>query len=331
MYRNITALQKFKFVFWGLLLLLLSFPAAAQDAVVGTSTQMSGDTQFVRYVLYSFLGLLVLVLLLFVNTINNLLKAVIETQLVQAKNHSPEAAAKLVEIANRPSIWKKLLQKLTAAKPIENEHDILLDHDYDGIKELDNHLPPWWKYGFYLSIVVSVFYIINYHIKPIWDEGYSQLAEYEAENVTAEIAIAEYRKKAVDQVDESSVVQLTDAPSLGKGKAKFTELCMACHGDIGQGGIGPNLTDQFWLHGGDIKSVFTTIKYGVADKGMIAWKDEMKPGEMQAVASYILSLGGSNPPGAKEPQGELYIPSTDSTKTDSINNKMQVVNPTAKL
>ena len=329
MYKNITGLSKFLFVC--LLLLCAGFSATAQEAVAEATPKVSGEEQFLRYVLITFFGVLAFILLFFLHTVNSLLKAVIEMQFAAAKRQSPETAARLAEIANRPSPWKKLLQKLTAAKPIEKENDILLDHDYDGIRELDNHLPPWWKWGFYISIIASVFYIVNYHITPVWGKGLSQQEEYEAENAEAEIAIAEYRKKAVDLVDETNVVLLKDAVSIDKGKAKFAEFCSACHGDLGQGGIGPNLTDQFWLHGGDIKSVFTTIKYGVVDKGMIAWKDEIKPGEMQTLASYILSLQGSNPTGAKEPQGELYLPVADSTQVDSLATPIQIENATARL
>lgn len=312
-----------------LLSLVCVFPALAQEAAAAPEpAPATGNELFSRYVLWTFIGLEFLVLLLFVGTVNKLIKALIETRW---GNTSPEAAAQLAAIVRRPSAWKKLMQRLTAAKPIEKEQDILLDHDYDGIRELDNHLPPWWKWGFYFCIFWSVVYIVNYHVAPIWNEGHSQLAEYEAENAKAELALAEYRKKAADQVDETNVILLTDAASLDKGKAKFTEVCAACHGDLGQGGIGPNLTDAYWLHGGDIKSVFNTIKYGVLDKGMIAWKDEIKPAEMQAVASYILSLQGSNPPGGKEPQGELYVPAADSTGTDSTAQPVVIPNATARL
>lgn len=322
-----------KFVWMLVLLVWVWLPVAAQGVETAAPAvgQTPGNDLFYRYLLWGFLGLEFLVLLFFVGTVNNLLKALIETQMAQAKKESPEAVARLAEIAKRPSPWKKLLQKLTAAKPVETEHDILLDHDYDGIKELDNHLPPWWKWGFYLSIVFSVLYILNYHLAPIWDEGRSQIAEYEAENVEAELALAEYRKKSADLVNENSVVRLTDAASLDKGKIKFTELCVACHGDQGQGGIGPNLTDAYWLHGGDIRSVFKTIKYGVLDKGMIAWENEIKPGEMQAVASYILSLQGTNPSGAKEAQGELYVPAADSSAADSLPKPVLPQNSTARL
>lgn len=305
-------------IFSGIVLCFGCLPAAAQEAVAASPETMTGDEQFTRYVLWVFLGVIIAVLLFFISTVNDLLKAVIETQLAAAKKESPEAVARLMKIAERPSLWKRLLQRLTASKPIETENDILLDHEYDGIKELDNHLPPWWKWGFYLSILYAFIYVINYHIVPIYNSGLSQTAEFEEENKQAEIALVEYRKKAADKVDETNVILLTDAESLGKGKDKFKELCTACHGDFAQGGIGPNLTDRFWLHGGDVKSVFTTIKYGVADKGMISWKDEIKPSEMQAVASYILSLQGSNPAGAKEPQGELYIAKPDSLQTDTL-------------
>ena len=307
-------------LFWLLVVLVLpvAMSAHAQEAAAEVQAAApSGNEQFTNYVLWTFIGLEFLVLLFFVGTVNNLLKALIETQSAYADKTSPEAAAKAAAVAKRPTAWKKMLQRLTAAKPIEKEHDILLDHDYDGIRELDNHLPPWWKYGFYFTIFWAVLYILNYHISPIWNEGHSQLAEYEAENRKAELALAEYHKKAADRVDENTVQLLTDAASLDKGKAKFAELCAACHGDLGQGGIGPNLTDTYWLHGGDIRSVFGTIKYGVPDKGMISWKDEIKPADMQAVASFILSLQGSNPAGAKEPQGELYVPVPDSAPVDS--------------
>lgn len=297
---------------------------AAQAAPAAAAA--SGDQQFAVTALWVFIAIEALVLLLFVITMNNLLKALVENQLsIIAKSATPEAEAKVKAIVNRPSAWSKLMQKLTDSKPIEKEADILLDHDYDGIHELDNHLPPWWKWMFYITIFWSVLYIINYHIAPLWNEGYSQTAEYNAEMENAEKALAEYRKTAADQVDETNVELLTDDAALAKGKSKYIEVCAACHGDLGQGGIGPNLTDAYWIHGGDFKSVFKTIKYGVLEKGMISWKDEMKPSEIQAVTSYIFTLQGSNPAGAKEPQGTLYTPevsvkadSTNTAKTDSV-------------
>lgn len=306
-----------KLLYTGFALMSGMIPAAAQEAAAGIPATENGETVFIRYMSLIALAFFAGILLFFVSTINDLLKAIIETQLKDAAKTSPEAIERFRKIAERPSVWKQFLQKITDAKPVEKEADILLDHEYDGIRELDNHLPPWWKWGFYLSIVFSVVYIINYHISPIFNEGLLQTAEYETDNAKAEQAIAEYRLKAADMVDENNVVRITDAAALEKGKSKYIELCAACHGDAGQGGIGPNLTDQYWLHGGDIKSVFSTIKYGVLDKGMIAWKDELKPSDMQAVTSYILSLQGTNPAGAKEPQGEFYVPAPETETGDS--------------
>lgn len=300
-------------------LCVASVQGRAQEAAqAAPAVAASGEEQLAVAVLWVFIGFEFLVLLFFMLTVNNLLKALIQTQLSNAAAISPEAAKKAQEIAKKPSAWSKLMQKLTDAKPIEKEHDILLDHDYDGIHELDNHLPPWWKWMFYITIFWSGLYVINYHIVPVWNEGYSQTEEFNAKNEEAEKAIAEYRKTASDNVDENTVTLLTDAESLGKGKAKFTEVCAACHGDQGQGGIGPNLTDQYWIHGGDVKSVFKTIKYGVLENGMIAWKDEMKASDMQAVTSYILSLQGTNPPGAKEPQGELFVPEAAAADSTAV-------------
>jgi cytochrome c oxidase cbb3-type subunit III len=104
-------------------------------------------------------------------------------------------------------------------------------------------------------------------------------------------------------VNENTVAALTDQQNLGVGKVIFLEKCAVCHGQKGEGGVGPNMTDDYWLHGGAIKNIFTTIKYGVPDKGMISWKEQLRPSEIQAVASYLLTLKGTNPPNPKAPQG----------------------------
>jgi len=207
--------------------------------------------------------------------------------------------------------WSKIQAALTRAVPVEREADIDLGHDYDGIRELDNQLPPWWKYGFYVSIAFAAVYMYIYH----WPgHDWSSIKEYEAEMAEAEIIKAKYQEKLAEGVNENSVTLLTDPASLENGKKIFTSLCAACHGMQGEGGIGPNLTDPYWLHGGSIKDVFSTIKYGVPEKGMISWQSQLKPNQMQEVGSYILSLQGTNPPNAKEPQGELYEPNSDQTE-----------------
>ncbi len=211
--------------------------------------------------------------------------------------------------------FAKMWQKLQDAKPIEKESEIELDHEYDGIRELDNNLPPWWLYGFYLSIVFAVIYLVRFHIT---QTAPLQQEEYEQAMAAADIQKAEYLKDAANLVDETNVVLLTEEPYIKDGGAIFKANCAVCHAADGGGGVGPNLTDKFWIHGGDITSVFSIVKYGVPAKGMIPWKDQLNPSQMQKVASYVLSLQGTTPANPKEIQGELFIPSlqeaSDSTK-----------------
>ncbi|UFH34162.1 cbb3-type cytochrome c oxidase N-terminal domain-containing protein [Flavobacterium acetivorans] len=200
--------------------------------------------------------------------------------------------------------YKKLMQSLTKTEPIENEAGLLLNHDYDGIKELDNNLPPWWVYLFYACIVFSAVYLVKFEIL----DGDNQEMELKKELAQAKIDVAEYMKNAPDLMDEKTVTLLTDPADLAKGETLFTTNCAACHRADGGGQIGPNLTDENWILGGGIKDIFHTISNGGRDgKGMIAWKGTLKPKEIQAVSSYILSLKGSNPKDAKEAEGELWV------------------------
>ena len=205
--------------------------------------------------------------------------------------------------------FRQLYSKLIDATPVEKEEDILLDHDYDGIKELDNNLPPWWKYLFYASIIFAVVYMLDYHII---GSGKLQEAEY-----LEEVKIAELEKANMfggKIVDENSAQVLTEPADLLAGQTTFKKLCSACHGTKGEGLVGPNLTDDYWINGGGIKNVFLTIKNGVLDKGMISWKNQLTPAQMEEVGSYILSLQGTNPPNAKPPQGNLWSEKPDSLK-----------------
>ena len=207
--------------------------------------------------------------------------------------------------AQGPSLFKQLYDKAWSLIPIDKEADIDLGHDYDGIRELDNRLPPWWVYTFYLTIGIGVVYLYIYHMSDI---GKSQHEEYLVEMEMAEEQKWEYLAKQANSIDEKNVVALMDEKSLADGSLMFKTSCAACHGQLGEGGVGPNLTDPYWIHGGSIQDVFKTIKYGVPEKGMIAWKSQMQPAAMQKLASFILTLSGTNPPNQKEAQGELYTP-----------------------
>ena len=196
------------------------------------------------------------------------------------------------------------MQKLTKTEPIENEANLLLNHDYDGIRELDNNLPPWWVYLFYGCIAFAAIYLVRFEIM----DGDNQEMELKKELAQAKIDVAEYMKTAPDLMDEKTVTLLNDPADLAIGKTIFTTNCAACHRADGGGQIGPNLTDDRWILGGGIKNIFHTVTNGGRDgKGMIAWKGTLKPKEIQKVASYIISLKGSNPADPKAPDGEVWV------------------------
>lgn len=217
------------------------------------------------------------------------------------------------------STWNRLdKQFFTKAAPIEQEADILLDHDYDGIKELDNALPPWWKYGFYVTIFVGAFYLLKFEV---WKTGQDQFQEYATEMTEAKAATEAYLAEMKENVDEKTVVML-DASGISAGKELFSKSCVACHMSNAEGGVGPNLTDDYWIHGGSINDIFKTIKYGYPDKGMQAWSSTYSPVQIQQLSSYIKSLKGTNPANAKAPQGDVYIEALvkDSVKAAVIGN-----------
>jgi len=293
-----------------LLLLLaagtLSFSATAQEVVAEAPkvTSIGGLPVIEFYLLIS-----TIILELFVIMVLILLTRI----LINALGMKPGMEKAVVKVQKVP-FW----DRFNAAVAVEKEEDILLDHDYDGIKELDNSLPPWWKYGFYLTIVIGVFYIWYFH----FGSGPSQLEEFQAEVRKGEMEVAEYLAKSADNVDENSVVMLGDA-DIQAGKGLFGTNCIACHGaDGGGNAVGPNLTDQYWLHKGGIKDIFTTIKYGWPSKGMKSWKDDFSPKQIAQLASYIKSLQGTTPVAPKEKQGELYIEATggntDSTTLNEV-------------
>lgn len=218
---------------------------------------------------------------------------------------------------NESTWYKNLMQKLTKTQPIEREGDLLMDHDYDGIKELDNNLPPWWVYLFYICVIFGVIYVARYELFG----GDNQETELKMEMAQAKVDVEEYLKTAPDLMDEKTVVLLTDKGDLAAGKEIFTTNCAACHRADAGGQIGPNLTDDHWILGGGIKNLFHTITNGGRDgKGMISWKGTLKPKEIQKVASYILSLQGSNPKDPKAPDGEVWVDES-TPKNDAAGKK----------
>ena len=199
------------------------------------------------------------------------------------------------------TLYKNILNKLTRTKAIEQEADVMLDHNYDGIRELDNVLPPWWVYLFYGTIIFAGIYMVRFHIMG----DYNQDQEYQTEVKEAQAAVDAYLKTAPDSMNKDKVTLLTDAASIAAGKALYQTNCIACHRPDGGGQIGPNLTDEFWINGGGIKNVFNTIMEGGRDgKGMVSWKTTIKPSDIQKVASYVLSMQGSKPVNPKPAEQE---------------------------
>lgn len=192
------------------------------------------------------------------------------------------------DIAEKKSLRKKktVNKVLTDAVPIEEEHTILMHHEYDGIRELDNNLPPWWVWGFYFTIGFAIVYVFNYHILQTSD---LQIEAYNKEIKRADKEVAAYLDKMAMNVDENTATLLTESKDLNAGKAIFETNCVSCHLANGSGEIGPNLTDKNWIYGFDIKDLFKTVKNGTT-KGMPEHNSKLNPVQIQQVASYVLSM-----------------------------------------
>ncbi|MGM8363240.1 cbb3-type cytochrome c oxidase N-terminal domain-containing protein [Flavobacterium sp. ARAG 55.4] len=263
----------------------------------------SGDRPaFLKFPMVNVILLVVLILLIAIEAVISAADNIVY-QLLPEEEKARLAAEELKPL--RESVWfKNLMKKLTKTVPIEEEGSLLLNHDYDGIKELDNNLPPWWVYSFYACIVFAAIYLVRFEILG----ADNQEMELKKELAQAKIEVAEYMKNAPDLMDEKSVTQLTDPADLAIGKTLFENNCAACHRADAGGQIGPNLTDDHWILGGGIKNIFHTITNGGRDgKGMISWKGTLKPKEIQKIASYIMSLKGSNPKDPKAPDGDLWV------------------------
>ncbi len=277
---------------------------AASDSTAGAAkvtlaSQLSGVSETAYYLLSTVVVLEVLIiaaLLLMLKTFIASEKKALATAAV-AENSIPTV-----------HWW----DKVNNFKPIHQEVDLDLGHDYDGIRELDNNLPPWWLYGFYCCVIFAVIYLWEYHVSksaPLSKE------EYEISVAKADAEKAAYLEKAANNVDENTVKLFKDPENLAAGKKNFETVCAACHTATGAGNVGPNLTDDYWLHGGSIKDVFKTIKYGWQEKGMKSWKDDFSPIQLAQLASYVKSLHGTNPTNPKAPQGVLFSDADSSAAT----------------
>ena len=237
------------------------------------------------------------VMLVLLRTFKVLTRVILKSQ--GYTNQQIEAELQPVKKEKKPKgeVWNKLL----SLKPLSEEKSLLIEHEYDGIQELNNPTPAWFMVLFYATIIFAVGYLLVYHV---FDIGQLQDAEYNTEVAQAEVAKKIYLSKAANRVDENTVKVVTDAAVLTGGKAIFKQTCAPCHGDNAQGTVGPNLTDEYWLHGSKVNDIFKTIKYGVPAKGMPTWEKQLSPKQISDVSNYILSIQGTHPAGAKEPQGD---------------------------
>ncbi len=272
---------------------------AAVDAVVKVLPNYGGMDATGFWVMVFVIGIetiAILVMLFFIKRI--------QQELVPAKIKVPSEAF--------AHWWARVNNKFfTKAVAVEKEADILLDHDYDGIRELDNALPPWWKYGFIITICFAVIYLIHFHVL---GSGNNPRQEYDAEMLRAAVQQEAYEAKNKDKVDENNIL-LADAVGIAAGKEIFQQTCWPCHGKLGEGGTGPNLTDEYWLHKGSISDIYQSIKHGYPEKGMQPWEKQFNPKQISNIASYIVKLSGTKPPNGKAQQGDIFTaaPVTDST------------------
>lgn len=294
-----------------LFILLGSTTRLFAQSVAEASTSIWDDPMLTFYVVVGSIFMLAILVLLV---------AVYMLRVLNYMNQqaAQERAERLgIPYAPEPSFWEKLWQQSNDFVPVEKEASIMLDHNYDGIKELDNHLPPWWTSLFLGTIVFAIVYLLFYHV---FDSLPSQQAEYDTE-----VAIAQEQLKKlqaanpVAAIDETNVEATTDALALAEGKQIFLNTCASCHRKDGGGDIGPNLTDDYWKHGGTVKDIFKTVRHGVQGTNMIAWEGVISPEKMKNVSSYVLTLRGTNPANPKKPEGDLVKPETKpEVKADTV-------------
>ena len=285
---------------------LLSQVAVAQEKVTEVVKEIpnyGGLSQSAYYMFLTVIGMELTVILFLAFSIRRMY-----TELL------PEKIKTVKEESRLADWWEKMDAKyFTKAVSVEKEADILMDHNYDGIKELDNALPPWWKYGFYITIGVAFIYLLNFHVFGL---GKNPTEEYNAEMENARIKKEIYDASNKDKIDENNV-PMADAAGLIAGQRLFETNCVACHLKDGGGSVGPNLTDNYWLHKGSLNDIYNTIKNGYPDKGMQSWSSQFTPKEISFLTGYVKSLVGTKPAVAKAQQGEFYVDAASAVAVDS--------------
>lgn len=268
--------------------------------------EAAGKSFFEQYQIEIILGLAVVVAITAVIAMYTLLIALkVVLRLKRAEMGIVEEESQFIAVKEGEEgigFWRRFWNRFNDSVPVAREAEVATDHEYDGIRELDNRLPPWWLYGFYFTIAFAAVYLFRFYFLDMP----RQEDEFQAEMIQAKEEVKVYLASLDNLIDESSVELSLEAVDIDAGRAIYEANCAVCHAADGGGGVGPNFTDKYWLHGGDIASIFTTIKYGVPSKGMISWETQLSPKKMQQVASYIYTLEGTTPAKPKDPQGELF-------------------------
>ncbi|WP_420578242.1 cbb3-type cytochrome c oxidase N-terminal domain-containing protein [Ekhidna sp.] len=266
----------------------------------------SQQSFFEQYQIEIVLGLAVLVAIVAIIAMYTLLVALrVVLKLKKAEMGIVEEEKELIPVKEGEEgvgFWRRFWNRFNDSVPVAREAEVATDHEYDGIRELDNRLPPWWLYGFYFTIAFAVVYMFRFYFLDMP----RQEDEFQAEMLKAKQEVQVYLASLDNLIDENNVTLMTETADINAGKAIYEQNCSVCHAADGGGGVGPNFTDKYWLHGGDMTAIFSTIKYGVPSKGMISWESQLSPKKMQQVASYIYMMEGQTPANPKEPQGDLF-------------------------
>lgn len=279
------------------------------DWVVDTGAEYTYATHPILWAVVLFVFMFATAIEYSVGALNNILYRSMDDE-KKARFDAAQAEAKANQFAGIKRIYKKLL----GTRPMEEEGEIILDHNYDGIKELDNKLPPWWLYGFYATIIFGFVYLAKYHIF----QGEDQATEFVNEMEEARLAVEAYKATAKDLVDASTVELLSEDSDIAAGRGLFVKNCAVCHLPSGGGATGPNLTDEYWILGGGTGNIFNTISEGGrSGKGMVPWKNTFSPNEIAQLGSFILSLQGTNPENGKPAEGELWVDPNAEVETES--------------
>lgn len=274
------------------------------NTLIAFNTLMANMWMVINGVTEGVFFITILVLLVLVLIVSIVLYRAVTAALRLTNPVGSEEKQYTASTVQKGGYWKNIWNKILGLKSKEEEKELLMeDHEYDGIQEMDYPVPAWFNILFYSTVVFGVIYLLVYHV---FGWGMLQEEEYEHEMAIAQQQREEYLASSENNIDENTVVVDLAPETVNAGEALFTANCAACHGNDGGGTIGPNLADDYWIHGGNVGDIFSTIKYGVLDKGMIAWEESLTPSEIAQVSNYIVSLRGSTPASPKAPEGDLF-------------------------